>query len=442
MDAIWAQFSVWITNILSVDTLLQLFALILALLLGGLLAKLLFSQIAKLEQRAKQSAFIQDMSWILDLFPLLQTTLFPLITLLLVNASTHILIDLDQPVNLLEWIIPFITLWLIYRLLSKFVELQMSPEHARVWTKQIIRPIIYFFAILMLIGLFDDFLETSFRLSQEVLITFRSLFTGVILIAFFWFLGRQVQKFLNRIFFPRLGVEIGLNNAVSNLIYYVLILAGLFIGITAIGIDLTVLIVLLGGLSVGIGFGLQSLANNWISGFILMFERIIKPDDVIEVNGKITKVVKTGLRTTTVRTNANVEIIVPNGKLLEDPITNYTLSEREAEIPIDVGVSYSVDLHKVFALLLQATDEHEEVIYGLLRLQDFTEGVFVVRLMAYIGEPIKIFKIQHELRVRIWELFKENDIELAYPERNVRFQMGEPIPINSMPSAKDEPAQE
>ncbi|MEM7182033.1 MAG: mechanosensitive ion channel domain-containing protein [Spirochaetota bacterium] len=219
------------------------------------------------------------------------------------------------------------------------------------------------------------------------------------------------------------SMQIFLNGVIQKLI----IASGFLFCLSILGIGLGPVIALLGGLSVGIGFGSQALVNNWISGLILLFERTIKPGDVIEVNGQIAKVIKIGIRTITVQTITNIEMIVPNGNLLNNTVVNYTLTKKDAEFAVQVAIPYTTDLHKAYELITQACKEHKEVITSKIRLQDLCNGVIEIKSMISIQEPLETFKICHEVRTRIWELFKENNISIAYPPRSLYMQKDSPL---------------
>lgn len=433
MADLFAQYLEWFSNLFTLEALLQGFTLVVALILGSIFKRFFYSRLDNFQTRIEKWSLTSLLAWLLHIPSLLKSIILPVLVLVFVNVGIQILGSLESETTLLLWIIPLLGLWIVYRLLKTIINQRFKPEEAKLRWRQIVRPLMTLIAVLIILGLLDDFLDISVQPSDELTISLRSVLTGSAIFYLFWVLSEQVRKLLS-LFLERFNLEKSPIIVISNLVSYAIAISGLFIGIATIGIDLTLLTVLLGGLSVGIGFGLQAVINNWISGFILLFERTIKLGDVIEVNNKVTKVVKIGLRTITVRTGANVELIVPNGKLLEDIIVNYTHTEQEIEVPVDVGVPYSVDLHQVFGLMMQAAEEHDDVIYGLLRLQNFKEGLFVVRLMAYIPDPFKIFKIQHELRIRIWELLRENNIPLAHPERNLHLHMEEAIPVYTISS--------
>jgi potassium-dependent mechanosensitive channel len=143
----------------------------------------------------------------------------------------------------------------------------------------------------------------------------------------------------------------GIPYAVSTLLHYVVLLLGFFMALAALGIDLTKITIVAGAFSVGVGFGLQNIFNNFVSGLILLFERPIKIGDVIEVSGSVGEVQHIGIRASVVRSAEGSEIIVPNGMLISGQVTNWTFSDRRRAVEITVSVAGGADLHHVTELL-------------------------------------------------------------------------------------------
>jgi potassium-dependent mechanosensitive channel len=168
----------------------------------------------------------------------------------------------------------------------------------------------------------------------------------------------MVSKFLRFLLeedvYQRFHLARGIPYAISTLLHYVILLFGFFIGLGALGIDLTKITILAGAFSVGVGFGLQNVVNNFVSGLILLFERPIKIGDVIEVSGTVGEVQHIGIRASVIRTAEGSEIIVPNGLLISGQVTNWTFSDRRRAVEISVSVAGGADLQRVTELLKHA----------------------------------------------------------------------------------------
>jgi small-conductance mechanosensitive channel len=200
--------------------------------------------------------------------------------------------------------------------------------------------------------------------------------------------------------------------------------------LSTIGINLTTLTVVLGGLSVGIGFGLQELINNFISGFVLLFERTISPGDVVEVDDLIGTVEDIGMRSMQVRTIDNIQLIVPNDRFTSNVVTNFTRSDKKIRTPIRVVTSYQDDPHQVQQLILEAA-QHPRVLSdpapGVF-LSDFGDRGIQFTLQIWIEEPMRAGIIKSDIRLKIWDLFETNGISIPTPQREVTLRSADQYP--------------
>jgi potassium-dependent mechanosensitive channel len=145
--------------------------------------------------------------------------------------------------------------------------------------------------------------------------------------------------------------------AISTVLHYVVLLFGFFIALAALGVDMTKFTILAGAFSVGVGFGLQNVINNFVSGLILLFERPIKVGDVVQVGGAAGSVQKIGIRASVIRTQDGSDVIIPNGELISNQVTNWTFADRQRAIVIEINVPRNADQKRVAELLIQAADE-------------------------------------------------------------------------------------
>ena len=242
-----------------------------------------------------------------------------------------------------------------------------------------------------------------------------------------FFTGKFKAIFVKQIL-PRYSDDIGVSQSIGTIIQYMIVFIGSLLIIQNSGINLGSLNLLAGALGVGIGFGLQSIANNFISGLIILFERPIKVGDRIEVGNVSGDVVKVSSRATTVNTNDNISIIIPNSEFINKQVINWSHNDRNVRFRIPVGVSYKEDPQVVKNILLQVADDHAGVLkrpvpdvlfiqYGESSL-DFELVVWTNR---YIDKPIIL---KSELYYDIFEKFKENDIEIPYPQRDLHLKSG------------------
>jgi small-conductance mechanosensitive channel len=164
-------------------------------------------------------------------------------------------------------------------------------------------------------------------------------------------ISRFVRFLLDEDVYPRVRLKRGLPYAISNTVHYFILFAGFLVGIAALGFDMTKVTILVGAFSVGVGFGLQNIFNNFISGLILLFERPISIGDIIQIGDASGVVERIGIRASIIRTTNGSEVIVPNGQLISDRLTNWTLSNRQHGIELPVAVAQGTDPSRVREIL-------------------------------------------------------------------------------------------
>ena len=200
--------------------------------------------------------------------------------------------------------------------------------------------------------------------------------------------------------YPRVGLARGLSYALSSLLNYVLLTLGFLAGLAVLGLDLTKLTIMAGAFGVGIGFGLQSVVNNFVSGLILLFERPIHVGDTIEAGGITGSVRRIGIRSSVVRTAQGAEVIVPNAQLITERVTNWTLSDRQRLIELPVGVSYSAHPKRVIDMLESVALAHAQVLRQPPPRAFFTgfgDSAINFELRAWTDQFDRWFQIQSEL---------------------------------------------
>ncbi len=223
-------------------------------------------------------------------------------------------------------------------------------------------------------------------------------------------------------------------SAIEKITFYILITLVALLALKIVHIPLEAFAFLGGALAIGIGFGAQNLINNFISGFIMMAERPISIGDIIEIEGKAGIVEEIGARCTRIRTIGNIHILVPNSSFLEKNITNWTLSDRRIRISINVGVAYGSPVKKVEKLLIDAVEQCENTLKKpdpLVIFKDFGDNALIFKLYFWISLK-KILEreiIASEVRFKIDELFRKENIVIAFPQRDVHLDSISPITI-------------
>jgi small-conductance mechanosensitive channel len=273
-----------------------------------------------------------------------------------------------------------------------------------------------------------DFLDIPLFKLGETHVTLWAILYLVILLVMLFYLTAKLKYFIVARLLAKSSIEIGVRQAVGSIIRYGVVAVGFVIIFETVGIDLSALTILAGALGIGVGFGLQNITNNLVSGLIILLERPIKVGDRIEVGKVVGDVLKISLRATTVRTNDNIAIIIPNSDFVSSKVTNWSYTDRDVRFNIPVGVSYNSDPEAVQRILLEVADDHP----GVLKVpepdvifEEFGESSlnFLLRVWTreYITRP---YILRSELNFAIKKKFKEHGIEIPFPQRDLHIRSG------------------
>jgi small-conductance mechanosensitive channel len=270
------------------------------------------------------------------------------------------------------------------------------------------------------------FLETPFLKLGETQITLLSILYFVILLLLLIYLSGKARKVLVDRLLARRGVNIGVREATGSIVRYVLLFVGLLVILQTVGIDLTALSILTGAVGLGIGFGLQNIASNFISGLIILFERPVRIGDRIAVGDVEGDVMRIGARSTTVLTNDNIDIIIPNSKLITENVVNWTHSERRVRFRIPVTVAFNTDPRKLERVLLEAAREVTDILPAPapgVRFIEFGENGLEFELRAWTTSLVhRRGKFVSEINFAIYDKLKEYEIEVPNPQRDVHIR--------------------
>ncbi|NND45925.1 MAG: mechanosensitive ion channel [Xanthomonadales bacterium] len=221
----------------------------------------------------------------------------------------------------------------------------------------------------------------------------------------------------------------------QKLTFFIFLAIVFLITLSVLGVPITALTFVSGALAVGVGFGAQNIFNNFISGWILMSERPVRIGDFIEISDSRGMVEHIGNRSTRIRRIDGVHIMVPNSQLLEQPVVNWTLVDRNIRTQVNVGVAYGSPVRLVEKLIYQALKENEDVLHdppAVVAFADFGDNALVFEILFWCvissGER-ELRLVRSDLRYRIEELFAENDITIAFPQRDVHLFPAAPLEI-------------
>jgi small-conductance mechanosensitive channel len=217
------------------------------------------------------------------------------------------------------------------------------------------------------------------------------------------------------------GLARGVPAAISRTASYAVVAVGTVLAFLASGMDMTKFTVIVGTLGVGIGFGLQNVVNNFVSGLILLYERPVQVGDVIQVGTVTGTVRRIGIRSSTVATPQGAEVVVPNANLISNELINWTLSDRRRRAEIDVGVAYGTDPEKVRTLLLQVAGGHAEVMKNpepAALFTGFGESALNFQLLVWTAADVW-GRVASDLRTEICRVLEAEGISIPFPQRDL-----------------------
>lgn len=240
---------------------------------------------------------------------------------------------------------------------------------------------------------------------------------------------RALQRWLQTQFLPRTGIEPSLQLSIATIVGYIGFIAAVALGLSELGIDLQKIALVAGALSVGIGFGLQSIVSNFVSGLILLAERPIRVGDSIVVKGEEGYVRRISVRATEIETFERASVIVPNSELITGVVKNWTHANTTGRIIIKVGVAYDCDAESVRELLLAAAHQHPQVLQTpppRVFLMGFGDSALEFELRCVVANIEYALTVKSDLHFAILSSFRKAGIEIPYPQREVRVHQERP----------------
>ena len=211
--------------------------------------------------------------------------------------------------------------------------------------------------------------------------------------------------------------------------HYAIVLVGFLLTLSVLGVDFTNLAIIGGALGVGIGFGMQTIVNNFVCGLIMLFERPVKVGDSVEFGSQMGRVKQVGLRATVVATYDNAEIVVPNADLITSQVTNWTLAERRRRLKLPVGVAYGADVALVIQTLMECAEDNVLVLSNpkpAVIFFGFGDSSLDFELRVWIADFDSRRVVQSEINQDIDQRFRELGIEIPFPQRDLHLRSIDP----------------
>lgn len=257
-------------------------------------------------------------------------------------------------------------------------------------------------------------------------ITLWTLIYLLVLFALLVYLTKKLHKVLVYQLFAKSRIDLGTRVAVGSIIRYIILTAGFIVILQTVGINLSSLTILLGALGVGIGFGLQNITNNFVSGLIILFERPIKVGDRIAVGEVTGDVINISMRATTVLTNDNISIIVPNSDFISSTVINWSHTDRNVRFNFKVGVSYKEDPQRIREILLEVANGNPGVLKDPkpdVLFDDYADSALIFNLRVWTKDfSDRPGVLKSQLYYEIFRSFRERGVEIPYPQRDVHIK--------------------
>jgi small-conductance mechanosensitive channel len=258
----------------------------------------------------------------------------------------------------------------------------------------------------------------------------------LILVLGYWLTG-LVSRLVEPIVIRRFEIDPNQADLIRRWFRVVLVLSLAAISLISVKIPLTVFAFAGGALAIGLGFGMQTLLKNFVSGIIILFERPFRVGDVLDIAGQRGSVVAIGIRSSVLRQFDNTEALIPNSTLLENSVTNWTYSDRKVRFTVSVGVAYGSDTRRVVQLLTEVAERHgliERVPTPQILFVNFGDNALVFELRFWVNViAANAAQVASDLRQMIAGTFAEHGIVIAFPQRDIHFDLGHPLQVQVMP---------
>ena len=421
----WTIIRQWVMqNILIWENLVQLFIQIgvllairlLGTLFGRRIRHFFESKMKKVRVRAYADSFLHKLIYHIPL----------LLSIAVLWLSISAFRRFEYPSFLMLLILSLSTAWLV-------IQLATSVILDRFWSK-LIAAVAWAVAALNIVGLLDDAMAMLEKIGfsmGDVRLNLLTVAKAAIILMVLLRLFKWATVFLERKLSHISELTPSTRVLVSKVVNITLLVFVILVGLNSVGIDLTAFAVFSGAIGVGVGFGLQKIVGNFISGIILLVDKSIKPGDVIQLEDAYGYVKEMGGRCVSVVTRDEKEYLIPNEDLISQQVINWSYSSQRVRIKAAVGISYGADPHKAAELLLAGIKGVPRVLETpepKCLLMGFGDSSVDFQLRFWIEDPQNgVANVTSEVLFRIWDTLKENEIEIPFPQRDVHLDISEPV---------------
>lgn len=413
ISSLWHHFVGVVTN---TDTLIEVAVIVVALLMAYLIAHPLKKRLQRL---------LDAQTWRDRVPGRLLSVFLPLISflfaILLLRVGSETLAGYELPTALVDTAARLLTAWLIIRLSTAMLK---DSNWARLLSiaAWIIAALHILNLLIPVINLLDQLAIDlgGMRISMLLLIK------GVIVFAVLLKLASSGSSILEKRILSFEELTPSVQVLLSKALKITLLSVAVIVALSSLGINLSAFAFIGGAIGVGVGFGLQKVVSNLVSGVILLLDRSIKPGDVIAIGSTYGRIQSLGARYVSVATRDRTEYLIPNEDLITTQVINWSFSDKLVRLKIIVGVSYASDIHEVMRIMVEAATNIPRVLANpkpVCQLKNFGDSSVDMELRIWISDPENgISNVSSAVRVAIWDVFKEHKIEIPYPQRDVNIK--------------------
>ncbi len=365
-----------------------------------------------------------------------QRIVWPLTALALILVGTGILRNYQLPTTILDVVVPILAALALIRLCVYILRKSFSQNPLLHSSENLLVLLVWSVVIMHLMGWLPtvlSMLDSMAFTMGETRITLLSTLQLLLIVVLAFILAIWLSELINHQVARMPGMSLSMQVGINKFSRFLLLTLAFLLALNAVGINLSSLAIFGGALGVGLGFGLQQIASNFISGFILVLDRSIKPGDVITVGEKFGWVQELKARYIVVRNREGVDTLIPNENLITSEVINWSYADPNVRVSVPVQISYEDDPEEAMQLMLECATASERVLENpppTVRLTEFGDNGICLEVRVWIADPVNGFMpVRSDINVAIWRAFKKAGITIPYPQRDLH--------IKSMPSERD-----
>lgn len=361
----------------------------------------------------------------------LEALAFPISAALLLWFADWFARQQQWPSYFIGVVASLVTAWAVIRLLAR-----LAPE--TVWTR-LIATGIWTVVALNIVGLLNplvEFLDSVAIKLGAVNISALGIIKAVIALAVLMWIALLLSRVLERRINSLTELTPSVQVLLIKLTKFVLIAVAGIMALTSVGIDFTTFALFTGAIGVGIGFGLQKIIANFISGLILLLDKSIKPGDVIEINETYGRIDSLGARYVSVITRDSMEVLIPNEDLITQQVVNWSFSNNLVRLKLTIGIHYQSDVRKAIQLCLDAAANTDRILSDPKPncfIIAFNDSSVDLSLRIWINDPMSgVSNVRGAVLLAVWDRFHEHGIEIPYPQRDLHIKSSSGLDLNSV----------